>query len=376
MKDLAIPMTAVGVLMLGLSAIVNDQSISVAEGSPTDREIELRSLLTDVQAKLDDHTVRLMAIQDAIAVDQSVQQIEEPEAPAEPAEPVEQVEQRQARTLPEGYQIRMWTAEWCGICQEWKANELPQFSADDVVEHDFTANEAEGRRLGITRLPTFEVIRPDGTSTVRCVGARTAEQLRATVQKNAQQPVRQVRQQPQIIRDQWGSYRSNNTFHCGNARCRMCEARRARRQNDWQASIHVGQEPAPAEQIDEAIKQLDLGPTSVLTDIGCGDGRVLIRAAQTTGCKAIGIEIDPQRAKAARENVTDHGLDDDITIIVADARTVDLDEFGTTHVYTFLFAELLEELGPQLKGYPVAAVYHPIPGRSGTLTNGVYLYDA
>ncbi len=47
-----------------------------------------------------------------------------------------------------------------------------------------------------------------------------------------------------------------------------------------------------------AVKQGD-----VVYDLGCGDGRVVVAAAKTYGCRAVGIDIDPIRVKQSQENV-------------------------------------------------------------------------
>ena len=44
-----------------------------------------------------------------------------------------------------------------------------------------------------------------------------------------------------------------------------------------------------------------------LVDLGCGDGRIVVAAAQRYGCRAIGYDIDPQRVKEARARITAAG---------------------------------------------------------------------
>jgi SAM-dependent methyltransferase len=57
----------------------------------------------------------------------------------------------------------------------------------------------------------------------------------------------------------------------------------------------------------------------LMVDLGCGDGRVLISAAQRYGCRGRGVEYIPELADRARANVAAAGLSDRIEIVVGDA---------------------------------------------------------
>lgn len=151
----------------------------------------------------------------------------------------------------------------------------------------------------------------------------------------------------------------------------MCATRRARAQ----ASLPAGQQPAPMNAVNDAIRSLQLAPADTIADLGCGDGRALIAAVQSSGCRAVGVEIDSERAELARRNVDAAGLSDKITIFTGDATDFDLQGAGVTHVYLYLFSDLLEKLSPKLKGYPVASAFHEIPGWSGKKVGSVWAYN-
>ena len=51
----------------------------------------------------------------------------------------------------------------------------------------------------------------------------------------------------------------------------------------------------PPACVEEALRMLEVGSRDTLFDIGCGDGRVLVTAAATTGCKCVGIDMNPTR---------------------------------------------------------------------------------
>ncbi len=50
------------------------------------------------------------------------------------------------------------------------------------------------------------------------------------------------------------------------------------------------------------VRRMDLRPSDVLLDIGCGAGRILCAAARTPVRRVIGLDIDPKIAAIAREN--------------------------------------------------------------------------
>jgi len=72
-------------------------------------------------------------------------------------------------------------------------------------------------------------------------------------------------------------------------------------------------------------------------DLGCGDGRVL-EAAAKHGFICIGIELDGERAAAARQRL----FGKPIVILTGDVR--DFDISAADLVYLWLFPQLLEEL--------------------------------
>ncbi len=93
---------------------------------------------------------------------------------------------------------------------------------------------------------------------------------------------------------------------------------------------------------------LDLARPSaedLVLDLGCGDGRVLIAAAQRYRCRARGIEIDPALVSEARSAVAAAGLEDRIEIVEGDATAPGALE-GATVVFAFLPAHIVDGLLP------------------------------
>ncbi|MEM2112423.1 MAG: class I SAM-dependent methyltransferase [Candidatus Bathyarchaeia archaeon] len=70
------------------------------------------------------------------------------------------------------------------------------------------------------------------------------------------------------------------------------------------------------------LSELKRGET--FYDLGCGDGRTLIMAAQEFGAKAVGVELREDLAKKALAAVEELGLQDKVTIIHGDLFNIDI----------------------------------------------------
>src|SRR5512146_1519370 len=55
--------------------------------------------------------------------------------------------------------------------------------------------------------------------------------------------------------------------------------------------------PTSPEVVEEMLKLAQVKPTDTVYDLGCGDGRIVIMAAQKFGAHATGVDIDPERIK-------------------------------------------------------------------------------
>src|SRR5512133_3897981 len=72
--------------------------------------------------------------------------------------------------------------------------------------------------------------------------------------------------------------------------------------------------PTKPERIRKALKIVDLQPDEVLYDLGAGDGRVLLIAADECRAKAVGIEIGPIQCAWIWLRVVARGLGDRIRV--------------------------------------------------------------
>lgn len=105
----------------------------------------------------------------------------------------------------------------------------------------------------------------------------------------------------------------------------------------------------PDSLLDPLFDLVDLQSDDVLVDLGAGDGRVVLEAARRRGCRAIGVERDPDLVDAARSQVgevDDPHVAERVGIVQGDARTNDLTD--ATVVFVFLpidvVADILDDL--------------------------------
>jgi cyclopropane fatty-acyl-phospholipid synthase-like methyltransferase len=77
----------------------------------------------------------------------------------------------------------------------------------------------------------------------------------------------------------------------------------------------------------------DLKAGEILYDLGCGDGRVVIMAAQEFGARGVGVEMREDLAKQATQKVSELGLDGRVKIINGDMFKVDLSQANVVSLY-------------------------------------------
>jgi predicted RNA methylase len=95
------------------------------------------------------------------------------------------------------------------------------------------------------------------------------------------------------------------------------------------------------------LKVAKVGKDDVLYDLGSGDGRIPITAAQKYGiARGIGIDINPQRIKEANENLRKARVGERVRFVNADLFESDLSE--ATVITLYLLPELNLKLLPKL----------------------------
>jgi len=105
--------------------------------------------------------------------------------------------------------------------------------------------------------------------------------------------------------------------------------------------------PTPQPVVDAMLKMANVTATDVVYDLGSGDGRIPITAAQRYGARGIGIDINPDRIKEANENAKAAGVTDKVTFLNQDLFTSDFKD--ATVVTLYLLPTLNVKLMPKLK---------------------------
>ena len=104
--------------------------------------------------------------------------------------------------------------------------------------------------------------------------------------------------------------------------------------------------PTPQEVVDEMLALAKVTKDDVIYDLGSGDGRIPITAAQKLGTRGIGIDINPERIQEANENAKKAGVTDRVKFLQQDLFESDISE--ATVVTLYLLPSLNVKLRPDL----------------------------
>jgi len=110
--------------------------------------------------------------------------------------------------------------------------------------------------------------------------------------------------------------------------------------------------PTPYEVVAEMLRLADMGKDDVVYDLGCGDGRIIVMAAEKMGARGVGVDIDPQRIKESRENAIKAKVTDRVRFLQKDLFKVNISKATVVTLYLTEEAnlkvrtKLLRELKP------------------------------
>ena len=91
--------------------------------------------------------------------------------------------------------------------------------------------------------------------------------------------------------------------------------------------------PTPMDVVNRMLELAVVTKDDVVYDLGCGDGRIVIAAAQRFGAHGVGIDIDPERIAEANANAERAGVQDLVTFIQQDAMQADVSEATVVALY-------------------------------------------
>lgn len=108
----------------------------------------------------------------------------------------------------------------------------------------------------------------------------------------------------------------------------------------------IGYIPTEQEVVKAMLSLAKVTSSDILYDLGSGDGRVAIAAAQYWGARSVGIDIDPERIREATENALLAGVSDRVEFQQKDLFESDFSE--ATVVFLYLLPHLNLKLRPEL----------------------------
>src|SRR5215831_12731652 len=73
--------------------------------------------------------------------------------------------------------------------------------------------------------------------------------------------------------------------------------------------------PTPEAIVQRMLETASVKPGDVVYDLGAGDGRIVIMAAQRFGARAVGVEIMPDLCRKANQRIQALGLADRVQML-------------------------------------------------------------
>lgn len=110
--------------------------------------------------------------------------------------------------------------------------------------------------------------------------------------------------------------------------------------------------PTPYEVVMEMLNMADVTKEDVIYDLGSGDGRLVITAAQKFGARGVGVEINPRLIKKSQENAQEARVAEQVQFIQQDLFEMDISSASVVTLYLLpkvnlrLRPKLLKELKP------------------------------
>jgi predicted RNA methylase len=145
--------------------------------------------------------------------------------------------------------------------------------------------------------------------------------------------------------------------------------------------------PTPEAVVQRMLEAARVKPSDVVYDLGAGDGRIVIMAAQRYGARAVGVEIMPDLCRKATQRIQMMGLADRVQMMEDSVFRVDLSP--ATVVTMFFLTTSNERIKPNLEKYlktgaRVVSNEFPIKGwkpaevvhvKNGSMSHSIYVYE-
>ena len=109
--------------------------------------------------------------------------------------------------------------------------------------------------------------------------------------------------------------------------------RRAYAQAEPVPRLDVPFVPTPQQVVDKMLELANVQKGDFLIDLGSGDGRIPVTAAQRYGVRALGVDINPQRIKEANERAKAAGVTNLVEFRQADLFQTDISQANVLTMY-------------------------------------------
>lgn len=115
--------------------------------------------------------------------------------------------------------------------------------------------------------------------------------------------------------------------------------------------LHDPYIPTPYELVRAKLEFGEVTAQDVVFDLGCGDGRVLIMAAQEYGCQGVGVDLQEGVVEEAWSNIAEHDLTDEIEVRCENFLDTNLDQADLVILYLttktlHVLSDKLQEVKP------------------------------
>lgn len=119
-------------------------------------------------------------------------------------------------------------------------------------------------------------------------------------------------------------------------------------ENEWRPPFIT----TPPEVVERMLTMAATRPADLVVDLGSGDGRIVIAAAQNFGARGVGIELDAALVEKSRNAARAAGVEDQVRFVHGDVLVADISRATVVTVYllpalmTKLQSRFIDELAP------------------------------
>ncbi len=105
--------------------------------------------------------------------------------------------------------------------------------------------------------------------------------------------------------------------------------------------------PSPQPVVERMLEAAEVKPGETVYDLGCGDGRIVITAAQRFSANGVGVELSSKLVKEALNRIRQLGLEHSVQIVQGDLLDVDISRADVVTLYLETLSN--DKLRPKLE---------------------------